>query len=798
MSEAKFEGTLRAFFIGVRGLKLVGALRANKALLGAGSEPLSHAAESKRPEKHGEQAKDRAFVAWMQLHGSWVMGELDGGARRSEADALSFVGPGVVSDGCLDVLLVRHAFHVCQGSMDWGRFVLEHALDHGATSDTVVRMSSVEQVLLLPLGDIRARADVMKAFCSAAREVLRPKGERLPARVSILTLQRILAAAPMRALFDHGLSILLAREGKLVIITREDARPSYIMCGYERLFSPVAQLSCLRYKRLVLAAHKARSWLAVITARLIVTRWGKYARTQSRGRRQLARLQDQWRRQTFLLLWRRLRRHALEHSAAVVCQSVARIVKPRAILRRHLRRLRLARCVENAWTTFLWRKGKERYRRQQRWAAIVIQSEVRAFLAREHFREAVRQRAQAAAEALAREEEARRQIFAATIMQKHIRRLQARQRYLQHLAERLEWDRFNAEAARLARQAEMERQAAHLEVEELVAARRFEREARSAELLQAASIRGNHKAELLRRRRQQRRDDFEDATRSMVESHRSELLGLSQECDAKEAAALAEAKATWTGVLYEREPADSEDRKVRARWAAATKAWKKRMREIMVTEGIGRPTASHKARDEYLALRLEELQADMQHRRKLQRMALVSKLRVEQERHDTRASLDGEREQAEAAVLIQGLWRVSVARHALRLRFHRFWVKGYDVQSGCDYYLDARDPSGSTVLWAKPPCLGLNELDIPAGAWECHASADGTPWFFEPATHRHQWSPPGGTTLCWRCSASFATCACADGCGPFCSECFTYFHVHEGGDPSHSWEAMDGSKSTEH
>ena len=292
----------------------------------------------------------------------------------------------------------------------------------------------------------------------------------------------------------------------------------------------------------------------------------------------------------------------------------------------------------------------------------------------------------------------------------------------------------------------------------------------------------------LRRAAEKKAEDRRAAHSAMDVLHKKRMTELSALEDVREAKGREKAFRFWGALLFSGRP-DLSQPIARQQWDAAAAWCEKRGKVLAAESDIGRATAIHRAREEYREARVSEAAQELAQQRSAKWSSLAKRLRRERAQLEAREASQDLAERERAAHTIQGAWRVCVARAALRLQFHRFWKRHYDIVTGVDSYTDTRTQQ---VLFAKPPCLGLQDLSQ-STSWECHLDSLGQPWFFRPADHAFSREPPASTVMCCHCQSVFATCGCEDGCGSFCGDCFVHVHVSEGWGPHHVWFALDGA-----
>lgn len=812
MGEAQVEGTLRALFVGVRGLKLAGALKRNVTLrtksaaastaslppphsglqpLGARrGRPMASVAGARASDSTSAtgRAQDMAFIAWMQVIQAWIMAEVDSGAQRSELAHLSFVPRAVLGDGCVDVLLLRHATHFADGSLDWPQFVLERAFDHGNSGGGRVELASVEQVMMLPLATAGVRQTLLDTFRGAAKDVTAPCDDQLPSRVDLRTLARIFHHPILAPWWRHTTRTVLGRTGRFVDVSKADADPDSILCRYEKLMSAPVRQTCLQAKRLMLAAFKASTWLSCYWAKRVVRSWRAYCVVQRRARANLEKLQAAWRQDAFSRLWQRWRRHSLEHQAAVISGAFCRMVPRRADFLRYQPQKHLAQLVESAWELVLARRGAHRHELLQAHAASVIQREFRGYYNRSRF---VKVAIAAALHGAIAEEGRQRALRAHRV-------ISVVQRFLYRVARRRKLDKQSQEEASRQLHEEARRKRLHevgqakidaeSEVMALVRLRLDERKAKAEAERRAAATMKQFRRATLRRAAMKKLEDREAAHKAMDVAHKKRMTELSATEDVRETKGREKSFRSWGALLFSGRP-DLSQPIAREQWDTAA-AWCEKRGKVLASESdIGHATAIHKAREEYREARVDESVKELAQQRSTKWASLAKRLRRERAQLEAREAEQDRVEHERAAHTIQGAWRVSVARAALRLQFHRFWQRHYDIVEGVDSYTDTRTQK---VLHAKPPCLGQHDLSQ-STSWECRLDSLGQPWFFRPADHAYSKEPPASTVLCCYCQTVFATCGCEDGCGSFCGDCFMHAHVTEGWGPHHVWFAVDGA-----
>ncbi len=815
MAEAQVEGTLRALFIGVRGLKLAGGLKRNAKLRSmAAAAPVADLPPP-RPDKlplgrkpvrvvareggatsgragHSAsrpgQAQDLAFLAWMQVVRAWIMSEVDSGAQRSELAHLSFVPRSVLGDGCVDVVLLRHATHFFDGSLDWPQFVLERAFDHGGLGRGRLALASVEQVMLLPLSTSVARQSLLERFREAATDVIAPCDDQLPAQTDLRTLAQILRHPLLATLWTHTARTVLGRSGRFVDISSSDANPDSILCKYEKLMCTPVRQACLQAKRLMLASFKASRWLSSFWGKRTIRAWRSFCQIQRKARKNLEKLQAAWRRDAFSRMWKRWRRLTLEQQAAVVCSAFCRMVPRRADFLRHQPQKRLARLVERAWERVLSRRGAHRLKLQQSQAASIIQREVRGYFNRNRFVKVAIAAALHGAIAQEGRERAMRAHRVISVVQRFLYRVSRRRKLEVQREKEASRQLEQEEERRRQREAGQAQLDAQAEVEALVNMRLDERKAMAEAEWRAAETMRQFRRAALRRAAEKKAEDRRAAHSAMDVLHKKRMTELSALEDVREAKGREKAFRFWGALLFSGRP-DLSQPIARQQWDAAAAWCEKRGKVLAAESDIGRATAIHRAREEYREARVSEAAQELAQQRSAKWSSLAKRLRRERAQLEAREASQDLAERERAAHTIQGAWRVCVARAALRLQFHRFWKRHYDIVTGVDSYTDTRTQQ---VLFAKPPCLGLQDLSQ-STSWECHLDSLGQPWFFRPADHAFSREPPASTVMCCHCQSVFATCGCEDGCGSFCGDCFVHVHVSEGWGPHHVWFALDGA-----
>ncbi len=842
VSEAKFEGVVRAFYIGVRGLRLTGSLKGMSGIGdggggsgegGGGSGAFDHKSSSHESVLHHDSELDRAFRLWVRLYDRWVMSEMDMGARKSAADSMSFVPGGLATDGSIDVLLMRYAMHWCAGSMAWGRFVLDRAFDHGAVGKTQLKTSSAEQVLLLPVPGLLHRAELLEDFRLAVLDVIGSQAggrsggdgaaglggdgaaglggdgaaassrlraaasalsssrasQRIPSKISVLTLQRALSSPRMSALFEHPVLDLLRRTGPLSILSAADVHRDYILCKYEKMFAPAPQTCALKMKRLLLAEHKARSFLNVITSRMIVTRWRAYARIRRNGRLQLQKLCKGWRRLRLVRTYRQLRLVAYEHACAVQMQAFARMVPRRLGHLSFLARRRLARAVESAWMAFNWRRYRQRIVRHRHASAMVIQSEFRAYRMRKRFVTAVvaaslREKKRTMVAQLRRAKSR-----ASIVIQAGVRKTLARREAEQRRAAAVELADFERQAERIQREALEVQQTARAEVAELVQARLDKRHEDWHTQLAAKRTKGEYLAQRMTKERQHMLEERRDRDLSMKQQHHRLMLEKNAEWDRTEITSLDDCAKQWHDILYGGRPPAGNPERI-AKFERAMEFWKPRATEIAATTGVTRAAALHQARDEFKQDRVQELRMTLAKQRRAQLKALAARLREEYKGLLEEIQKEEEAFTHQAATRIQHFYKAQTAAAAIRLQFYLHWERDYSLLTGRTSYVHK---TTRQVIHKKPGILGTQDLEV-HNRWRQHTDSTGTPYFFHPRTHVHTYTAPSSVVLCQACQAAFATRYCDEqDCGVYCEACYYDYHVTRGHGPGHTFREVDGS-----